>query len=58
MFKYFQKIKKNKIDMTGFLNSCLQNKILKFNASVYKKYWFEVDNGKDLEITNKYFKKW
>ena len=53
LYKFFKKINKPKIDMTRFINLAIQNKIVKMNFFVSKKFWFEIDNQRDKKITEK-----
>ena len=53
LYKFFKKINKPKMDMTRFINLAIQNKIIKMNFFVSKKYWFEIDNQSDKKITEK-----
>tara|TARA_B110000014_G_scaffold263953_1_gene262592 strand:- start:1708 stop:2415 length:708 start_codon:yes stop_codon:yes gene_type:complete len=53
LYKFFKKIKKPKIDMTRFINLAIQNKIIRMNFFVSKKFWFEIDNQKDKKVTEK-----
>ena len=52
--KFIKKLNKKKIDFTSFLNIALQKKIIKLKIFPTKKYWFEIDNSKDLDYTKKY----
>ena len=40
--------------MTNFLNIALKDKIFNLNYFETSRYWFEVDNIKDKNITEKY----
>ena len=42
--------------MTNFLNYALQKKLLKIKTKLYKSYWYEIDNKKDLDLANKELK--
>ena len=56
--KFFNKID-NKIDMTGFLNLVIKNNIMKFRFLTTTKYWYEIDNKKDILIAERELKnKW
>ncbi len=54
---FYLKIKNKKVDFTSFINSLIKNKILNFKFKETKKYWFEIDNRKDLIAAKKYFQK-
>ena len=49
MSNFFKKNKFSKIDMTTFLNACIKQKIVEFDAIKYSDEWFEVDSNKDLK---------
>jgi choline kinase len=51
--KFYKKINNKKIDMTSFLNKAINEKILKFQVSTTKKYWYEIDSSKDIKFTKK-----
>jgi choline kinase len=51
--KFFKKINNNKIDMTSFLNLALIKKIIKLYPLYTSKFWYEIDNGKDIKFTSK-----
>lgn len=57
MYRFFIKLKNDKIDFTNFLNSCLNNKILELNYYKEKLNWFEIDTKKDKSIVSKEIKK-
>ena len=46
---FYKKINNKKIDMTSFINSAIQNKIIKMNFFETKKAWFEIDTEKDIK---------
>ena len=48
-FKFFKK----KIDMTSFLNICIQKNKLKLNVAKYHSYWHEIDTKKDAIVAEK-----
>ncbi|MDC3118006.1 NTP transferase domain-containing protein [Candidatus Pelagibacter sp.] len=54
LYKYYINLKNSKIDMTNFLNIALKDKIFNLNYFETSRYWFEVDNIKDKNITEKY----
>ncbi len=57
-YKFFKKIKNNKIDMTSFLNLCLKNKIISIETKKYRDYWYEVDTISDFKYAEKDINKW
>ena len=52
--KFYSRIKNNNIDFTSFLNQAMKKKIINIKYTKTKKFWFEVDNKKDLRILTKY----
>lgn len=54
--KIYKKNKNKKIDMTNFLNYALQKNLLKIKTKLYKSYWYEIDNKKDLDLANRELK--
>ena len=54
--KFFLKINNEKIDMTTFLNLSIKKIKLKMKIKFYNKYWYEIDNDKDLLIAKKELK--
>ena len=53
MRSYFDKINNKKIDMTGFLNLCINNNGLKIKKINYSSFWHEIDNEKDILIARR-----
>ena len=53
--KFFKKKRKEKIDMTSFLDMSIKEKKIKFKIYKFKSYWFEIDNDKDLNVASKEF---
>ena len=49
----YKKIQNKKIDMTNFLNLCIENQILLMRTIVYSDLWHEIDNIKDIKIAEK-----
>tara|TARA_Y100000294_G_C8558611_1_gene338117 strand:+ start:1874 stop:2590 length:717 start_codon:yes stop_codon:yes gene_type:complete len=47
------KSKNSKIDMTTFLNHCIQNNKIIFKAKKYSSFWHEIDAKKDIIVANK-----
>lgn len=58
ILNFYISINNKKIDMTTFINKCIQNKILRLTIKKYKDYWYEIDNIKDLNFANREIKKW
>lgn len=56
MEKFYQKIKNKKIDLTSFLNLVVKNKIAKIKISKTKKFWYEIDTIKDLNLVKNLIK--
>lgn len=54
---FYEKLNNKNVDFTSFINLLIKNKILNFKFQETKKYWFEVDNKKDLSVARKFFKK-
>ena len=52
--RYFKKNKK--VYTTDILNSMVKNENFKIKVLEYKNKWSEIDNKKDIDITNKLFK--
>mgnify|MGYP001208853996 CR=1 FL=1 len=52
--KFYTKIKNYNIDFTSFLNQAIKRKIINVNITKTKKFWFEVDNKRDLKILTKF----
>ena len=50
---FYEKINNNKIDMTSFLNKVINERILKLQVSITNKFWYEIDNSKDIKYTKK-----
>ena len=57
-YKFFKKLKNNKIDMTSFLNLCVSNKIISLKIKKYSDYWYEIDTISDHKFAEKDIKKW
>jgi choline kinase len=57
-YKYFNKLGNKKIDMTSFLNLCIQNKIINIETKKYSDYWYEIDTISDHKFAKKDLKKW
>ncbi len=53
MRSYFDKINNKKIDMTGFLNLCINDNGLKIKKINYSSFWHEIDNAKDILIARR-----
>ena len=46
--KYYKKMNNKKISLTHFINQTIKAKITNYKYSVFKNYWYEVDNLSDL----------
>ena len=57
-YKFFKKIKNDKIDMTSFLNLCVKNKILSLNIKKYNNYWYEIDTISDYRFAKRDISRW
>ena len=57
-YKFFKKIKNNKIDMTSFLNLCVKNNLISLEIKKYKDYWYEIDTISDFKFAEKDIKRW
>jgi len=57
-YRFFKKLKNNKIDMTSFLNLCISNKIISLKIKEYDDYWYEIDTNSDYKFAEKDIKKW
>lgn len=53
MKSYYKRVNNNKIDMTNFLNLCINEHILKMKVVTYSSFWHEIDNFKDIIIAKK-----
>jgi len=58
MRSFFNKLNNKKIDMTSFINKVIKIKNLKIKTIKYKKKWLEIDNHKDIKVSNSSLKKW
>lgn len=47
--KFYKKMNNKKISLTHFINETIKAKITTYNYSVFKNYWYEVDNISDLK---------
>ncbi len=47
--KYYKKMNNKKISLTHFINQTIKAKITNYKYSVFKNYWYEVDNLSDLK---------
>ena len=50
---YFKKLKNYKIDMTSFLNLCIENKIISLSYFLTSLFWYEIDTPQDLKNLRK-----
>ena len=51
--KFYKKMNNKKISLTHFINETIKAKITSYNYSVFKNYWFEIDNISDLKYLKK-----
>ena len=47
--KYYRGINNKKISLTHFINQTIKAKITSYKYSVFKNYWYEIDNLSDLK---------
>lgn len=47
--KYYKEINNKKISLTHFINQTIKAKITNYKYSVFKNYWYEIDNLSDLK---------
>ncbi len=50
---FFNNFNDKKIDMTSFLNLCINNNGLKIKKINYSSFWHEIDNAKDILIARR-----
>ena len=53
---YNLKVNNKKIDLTGFLNLIVKNKIANFKITKTQKYWYEIDTINDLKLVKNLIK--
>jgi choline kinase len=53
MHKFYEELDNKKISMTEFINLVIQRKLGSFNYISTNKFWYEVDNSRDLKILKK-----
>lgn len=53
MHKFYKELNNKKISMTEFINLVIQRKLGSFNYISTNKFWYEVDNSRDLKILKK-----
>ena len=51
--KFYKKMNNKKISLTHFINETIKAKIATYNYSIFKNYWYEVDNISDLKYLKK-----
>ncbi len=56
MEKFFKKNNNKKIDMTSFLNKVINTNKIGFKTKIYKSFWFEIDNAKDIKVASQNLK--
>ena len=47
--KFYKIINNKKISLTHFINKTIKAKITNYKYSVFKNYWYEIDNLSDLK---------
>ena len=55
---YFNDLNNTKIDMTSFLNNIIIKDLINFEVIKYNSFWYEIDNAKDIKVTQTLIKKW
>ena len=50
MEKFYKLLKNTSIDLTTFLNEFIKYRKLGLNYKIFKNFWFEIDNQKDLLV--------
>lgn len=53
---FYKSLRDKKIDFTSFLNLVVTKKIIKINIKKTNKFWYEIDNQKDINFTSKALK--
>ena len=51
--KFYKKMNNKKISLTHFINETIKAKIATYNYSIFKNYWYEIDNISDLNYLKK-----
>ena len=57
LMRFYKKINNDKIDMTSFINLCINNNKLKINVSKSSYFWYEIDTISDFNFAEKELKK-
>ena len=47
--RFYKKINNKKISLTHFINETIKAKITNYKYSVFRNYWYEIDNLSDLK---------
>ncbi len=55
---FFKGFNNRKIDMTSFLNNIIIRNLINFKIIKYNSYWYEIDNAKDIKVTQTLINKW
>ena len=55
--KFYKELDNKKISMTEFINLIIKMKLASFNYISTNKFWYEVDNSRDLKILKNDIKK-
>ena len=57
LMRFYKKINNDKIDMTSFINLCINNNKLKISVSKSNYFWYEIDTISDFNFAEKELKK-
>ena len=57
LMRFYKKINNDKIDMTSFINLCINNNKLKISVSKSSYFWYEIDTISDFNFAEKELKK-
>ena len=56
-YRFFQKLKNKKIDMTAFLNLCIKKRVMTLKTRKYSSFWYEIDTASDHKFAEIEMKK-
>ena len=51
--KFYKKLHNKKISLTHFIDESIKANIAEYKYSIFKNYWYEVDNVSDLKYLKK-----
>jgi len=57
LVKFYNILNNKKISLTEFIDKSIKSKVAVFKYQIFKNYWYEVDNYKDLNFLKKEIKK-